>query len=41
MLDWDDPDFDPLKVDVAALHRNLARLAQFLGGRKTSARPHE
>jgi hypothetical protein len=36
MLDWDDPDFDPLKVDVAALHRNLARLAQFLGNRKAS-----
>ena len=36
MLDWDDPDFDPHQVDVTALHRNLARLAQFLGNRKAS-----
>jgi pRiA4b ORF-3-like protein len=34
MLDWDDPDFDPNKVDVAGLHRNLARLGQFLDNRK-------
>ena len=31
MLDWDDPDFDPNKVDTAALARNLAKLAKFLG----------
>ena len=31
MLDWDDPDFDPNKVDVAALKRNLEKLATFLG----------
>jgi hypothetical protein len=30
MLDWDDPDFDPTKVDVAALSRNLAKLSTFL-----------
>lgn len=36
MLDWDDPDFDPNKVDVAALVRNLANLAKFLGGRKAA-----
>jgi hypothetical protein len=36
MLDWDDPDFDPHQVDVDALHRNLTRLAQFLGTRKAT-----
>ncbi len=34
MLDWDDPDFDPHKVDVAALAANLANLAKYLGRRK-------
>jgi hypothetical protein len=36
MLDWDDPDFDPHTVDAAAIERNLANLAKFLGSRKTS-----
>jgi hypothetical protein len=35
MLDWDDPDFDPNKVDVAVLERNLAHLSRFLGRPKT------
>jgi hypothetical protein len=34
MLDWDDPDFDPHQLDVAALERNLAKLGRFLSGRK-------
>ena len=33
MVDWDDPDFDPHQVDTAALKRNLANLARFLGSR--------
>jgi hypothetical protein len=37
MLDWDDPDFDPNKVDTMALKRNLAKLATFLGSRKPTA----
>jgi hypothetical protein len=36
MLDWDDPDFDPHKVDAAAIARNLAKLGTFLGSRKTA-----
>jgi hypothetical protein len=35
MVEWDDPDFDPHKVDVAALARNLANLAKFLGRDRT------
>jgi hypothetical protein len=35
MVEWDDPDFDPNKVDAAALSRNLANLAKFLGRDKT------
>jgi hypothetical protein len=41
MLDWDDPDFDPHKVDVAVLRRNLANLGRFLSGRKTGERAAE
>ena len=40
MLDWDDPDFDPNKVDVAALRTNLAKLATFLGRDKTKFAGH-
>jgi hypothetical protein len=36
MLDWDDPDFDPNTVDVAALARNLANLSKFLGRNKAA-----
>ena len=36
MVDWDDPDFDPHKVDVAAIERNLANLAKFLASRKAA-----
>jgi hypothetical protein len=38
MLEWDDPDFDPHRVDVAALRGNLANLARYIGRRK-AARP--
>jgi len=31
MIEWDDPDFDPNTVDTAALRRNLAELARFIG----------
>lgn len=37
MVEWDDPNFDPHKVDVAALSRNLANLSKFLGSRKPHA----
>lgn len=30
MIEWDDPDFDPHKPDVAALERNLEKLSKFL-----------
>jgi hypothetical protein len=36
MLDWDDPDFDPHTVDVAALKSNLAKLAKFLRDKKAT-----
>jgi hypothetical protein len=35
MRDFDDPDFDPHKADIAALRANLANLAKYLGRRKT------
>ena len=38
MLEWDEPDFDPNKVDAAALAANLANLAKYLGRRKGGAR---
>jgi hypothetical protein len=31
MIEWDDPDFDPNKVDTVALRRNLVELARFIG----------
>ena len=34
MVEFDEPDFDPLSVDVAALRANLANLAKYLGRRK-------
>lgn len=30
MTDWDDPNFDPHKPDVAAIERNLEKLSKFL-----------
>jgi hypothetical protein len=39
MVDWDDPEFDPHKVDVAALTSNLANLARYIGRRKTETHP--
>lgn len=30
MVDWDEPDFDPNKPDVAAIERNLEKLAKYL-----------
>jgi hypothetical protein len=41
MVEWDDPDFDPHKVDAAALQSNLDRLAKFLGTRKPPAQAAE
>jgi hypothetical protein len=41
MLDWDDPDFDPHKVDIAALRRNLANLAKFFGSRRPAGHAAE
>jgi hypothetical protein len=38
MVEWDDPDFDPNKVDAAAIARNLANLARYLGRRKPGQR---
>lgn len=35
MVEFDDPEFDPVKVDAAALARNLANLARYIGKRKT------
>jgi hypothetical protein len=37
MVEWDDPDFDPHKVDVAALKGNLARLSKFLRDKAKAA----
>ena len=34
MVEFDDPEFDPHKVDVAALDNNLANLARYIGKRK-------
>jgi hypothetical protein len=31
MMEWDDPEFDPHKVDVTTLRNNLADLAKYLG----------
>jgi hypothetical protein len=35
MVEFDDPEFDPNKVDVAALAKNLANLARYIGKHKT------
>jgi hypothetical protein len=35
MVEFDDPEFDPHKVDVAALAKNLANLARYIGKRKS------
>jgi hypothetical protein len=37
MIEFDEPDFDPAKVDAAAIARNLANLARYLGRRKPGA----
>jgi len=37
MLEWDEPDFDPKKVDVSALKANLANLSKYLGRRKPAS----
>jgi hypothetical protein len=34
MVEFDDPDFDPHRVDAAALRSNLANLARYIGRRK-------
>jgi hypothetical protein len=34
MIEWDDPDFDPNRVDEAAIRTNLANLGRYLGRRK-------
>jgi len=36
MVEWDDEDFDPAKVDIVALRANLANLAKYIGRRKIS-----
>ena len=41
MVEWDDPDFDPHKVDVGAIERNLANLGRFLASRKTQRQAAE
>jgi len=41
MVEWDDPDFDPHQVDAAAIARNLANLAKFLGSRRTGGHAAE
>ena len=38
MREWDEPDFDPNKVDTAVLAANLANLAKYLGRRKAGTR---
>jgi len=34
MIEFDDPEFDPAKVDTATLAKNLANLARYIGKRK-------
>jgi hypothetical protein len=41
MVEWDDPDFDPHQVDAAAIARNLANLAKFLGSRRAGGQAAE
>jgi hypothetical protein len=37
MVEWDEPDFDPTRVDATMLSKNLANLARYLGRRKPGA----
>jgi len=37
MIEFDDPEFDPAKVDAAALAKNLANLARYIGRRKAGS----
>ena len=37
MVEFDDPEFDPHKVDAGALAKNLANLARYIGKRKSGA----
>jgi hypothetical protein len=37
MREFDEPDFDPSVVDAAALRRNLAELARYIGRNKVGA----
>jgi hypothetical protein len=34
MVEWDEPDFDPAKLDLTALQSNLRNLAKYIGRRK-------
>jgi hypothetical protein len=34
MIEWDEPDFDPAKLDLTALQSNLGNLAKYIGRRK-------
>lgn len=36
MVEWDEPDFDPATVNIAALRANLANLAKYIGRRAPS-----
>src|SRR5262249_14561821 len=38
MIEWDDLDFDPNRVDEAAIRANLANLGRYLGRRKGEPR---
>jgi hypothetical protein len=37
MLEFDAPDFDPNEVDAAALRKNLAELARYIGRKAQTA----
>src|SRR5262249_44968518 len=37
MVEFDDPEFDPAKVDAGALAKNLANLARYIGKRKAGS----
>jgi hypothetical protein len=37
MIEFDDPEFDPAKADAAALAKNLANLARYIGRRKAGS----
>jgi hypothetical protein len=38
MSEWDDPDFDPNRVDEAAIRANLENVGRYLGRRKGERR---